>query len=64
MRQDREESIYAYVQEFKIGAKKYQRYSFIALGKLEEFGKIVKPHEQILEKPIIDRYNLKKATSG
>jgi uncharacterized protein (DUF1015 family) len=62
LRQDREESIYAYVQEFKIGEKKYQRYCFIALGKLEEFGPVVKPHEQILEKPIIDRYNLKKAT--
>lgn len=64
LRQDREEAIYAYVQDFVIGGKKYQRYSFIALGKLEDFGKVVKPHEQILEKPIVDRYNLKKATSA
>ncbi len=64
LKQDREEAIYAYVQDFKIGSKNFQRYSFIALGKLEEFGDIVKPHEQILEKPIIDRFNLKKATSA
>ena len=62
LRQDKQEAIYAYVQEFKIGTTEFQRYSFIALGKLEEFGKIVKPHEQVLAKPIIDRYNLKKAT--
>ena len=34
LRQDKNESIYAYVQDFKIGSKLYQRYSFIALGKL------------------------------
>ncbi|MBN2588664.1 MAG: DUF1015 domain-containing protein [Sedimentisphaerales bacterium] len=62
LKQDKEEAIYAYVQEFKIGNETFQRHSFIALGKLEEFGKIVKPHEQILAKPIVDRYNLKKAT--
>ena len=62
LRQDKEEAIYAYVQDFKIGSKKFQRHCFIALGKLEEFGKVVKPHEQILAKPMIDRYNLKKAT--
>ncbi len=62
LRQDKEEAIYAYVQEFRIGSQKFQRRSFIALGKLEEFGKIVKPHEQTLAKPIVDRYNLKKAT--
>jgi len=62
LKQDDEEAIYAYVQEFKIGTETFQRHSFIALGKLEEFGKVVKPHEQILAKPIVDRYNLKKAT--
>lgn len=62
LRQDKDEAIYAYVQDFEIGSKKFRRYSFIALGKLEEFGKVVKPHEQILEKPMADRLNLKKAT--
>ena len=62
LKQDKEEAIYAYVQEFKIGSEFFQRHSFIALGKLEEFGKVVKPHEQILAKPMVDRYNLKKAT--
>jgi uncharacterized protein (DUF1015 family) len=64
LKQDTDESIYAYVQDFKINGTQFQRYSFIALAKLEEFGKIVKPHEEILEKPLIDRLNLKKQTSA
>jgi len=64
LKQDSADAIYAYVQDFEIAGKQFQRYSFIALAKLEEFGKIVKPHEQILEKPMIDRLNLKKATSA
>ncbi len=64
LKQDTDESIYAYVQDFKVNNTQFQRYSFIALAKLEEFGKIVKPHEEILEKPLIDRLNLKKSTSA
>ncbi len=82
LRQDKDEAIYAYVQDFNVSRAScprnilnegetpstrdaldtYRRYSFIALGKLEEFGEVVKPHEQILEKPMVDRLNLKKAT--
>ena len=62
LKQDCEETIYAYIQDFESNGARYQRYSFIALGKLEEFGQIVKPHEQILKGPLIDRLNLKKAT--
>ncbi|MDD5458066.1 MAG: DUF1015 domain-containing protein, partial [Phycisphaerae bacterium] len=64
LKQDSDESIYAYLQDFRIAGKNYQRYSFIARAKLEDFGKIVRPHEQILNKPRIDRYNLQKATQA
>ena len=64
LKQDPAEAIYAYVQDFELAGIRYQRHSFIALGKLEEFGAIVKPHEQLLRKPMIDRLNLKQATSA
>jgi uncharacterized protein (DUF1015 family) len=62
LKQDSAEAIYAYVQDFELVDIKYQRCSFIALGRLEDFGDIVKPHEQVLRKPMIDRLNLKQAT--
>ena len=62
--QDATEAIYAYVQDFQIGGADFQRFTFIALGKLEEFGDIVRPHEKILDKPVIDRLNLTKATKS
>ncbi len=64
IKQDSAESIYSYVQDFQLSGRVYQRLSFIALGKLEEFGKIVRPHEQILKGPLIDRLNLKRATKA
>ena len=63
LKQDSSEAIYAYVQDFEVAGTQFQRRSFIALAKLEDFGQIVKPHEQILRKPMIDRLNLKHATS-
>jgi len=63
LKQDTTETIYGYVQDFELAGKQYQRLSFVALGKLEEFGKTVKPHEQIFDKPLLDRLNLKKATT-
>ncbi len=62
LKQDSAEAIYAYVQDFEFAGARYQRFSFIALGKLEEFGTIVKPHEQVFPKPMIDRLSLKRAT--
>ena len=62
LKQDSTEAIYGYVQDFRESGRYFQRFSFIALGRLEEFGKTVMPHEQIMNKPIIDRLNLKKAT--
>ena len=64
LKEDSADAIYAYVQDFEQGQKKYQRFSFIAIAKLEEFGKVVRPHEKTLEKPIIDRLNLLRATSA
>ncbi len=63
-KQDSDEAIYAYVQDFEIAGAKFQRSSFIALAKLEEFGKTVRPHEQTFDKPKIDRLNLKRATTA
>jgi len=64
LKQDSAEAIYAYVQDFEVAGTRYHRRSFIALAKLEDFGEIVKPHEQVLHKPMIDRLNLKRATSA
>ncbi|TFG48328.1 MAG: DUF1015 domain-containing protein, partial [Candidatus Brocadiia bacterium] len=64
LKQDESETIYGYVQDFEINGQTFHRLSFIALAKLEEFGKIVRPHEQILKKPMQDRLNLQKATKA
>jgi len=64
LQQDPVETIYAYVQDFEVNDCRYRRYSFIALARLEEFGKTVRPHEQTLNEPIIDRLNLKRATEA
>jgi uncharacterized protein (DUF1015 family) len=69
LKQDTTESIYAYIQDFELPDSGHtgvhlQRLSFIASARLEEFGEIVKPHEQILNGPMIDRLNLKKATKA
>lgn len=62
LKQDTAETIYAYVQDFELAGTQFRRSSFIALAKLEEFGKTVRPHEQIFDKPMLDRLNLKRAT--
>lgn len=64
LRQDAAETIYAYVQDFEWAGTGFQRLSFIALARLEEFGDVVKPHEKVLNKPIVDRLNLKRATQA
>jgi len=64
LKQDKSEAIYAYVQDFELAGVKLQRLSFIALARLEEFGEIVRPHEQTFNKPMLDRLNLKKATTA
>ena len=64
LQEDDRETIYGYVQDFELNGTALQRYSFIALAKLEQFGGMVKPHEQVFEKPMLDRLNLKKATAA
>ncbi|MFH1719190.1 MAG: DUF1015 domain-containing protein [Planctomycetota bacterium] len=64
LKRDSAEAIYGYVQDFELGGVQFQRLSFIALAKLEEFGEVVKPHEQILNGPMIDRLNLQRATAA
>jgi len=64
LKEDAQEGIYGYVQDFEIDGAAFQRLTFIALGKLEDFGKTVKPHEQVFEKPMLDRLSLKKATAA
>jgi uncharacterized protein (DUF1015 family) len=64
LKQDQADAIYGYVQDFELGGIAYQRLTFIALGKLEEFGKTVRPHEQVFPKPMLDRLNLTRATKA
>ncbi len=64
LKQDDQEKIYGYVQNFSVGANSFERYSFVALAKLEDFGPIVKPHEEILKKHMEDRLNLKRTTGA
>lgn len=66
LKQDTAEGIYGYVQDFEIGGSQYERLTFIALARLEEFGPPgpVRPHEQTLSKAMLDRLNLKRATAA
>ncbi|MHC4616542.1 MAG: DUF1015 domain-containing protein [Planctomycetota bacterium] len=64
LKQDADETIYAYVQDFHLAGKDLQRFTFIALARLEEFGTVVRPHEQVMNEPMIDRLNLKRATKS
>lgn len=66
LKQDPSDTIYAYVQDFRFSGIQFRRASFIALARLEEFGPPgpVRPHEQILNSQMLDRLNLKRATSA
>ncbi len=64
LKQDQTDTIYAYVQDFHVAGRNLHRNSFIALAKLEEYGKTVRPHEHTLDEPKVDRLNLRKATDA
>lgn len=64
LKQDDKETIYAYVQDFELAGKKYQRSGFIALSKLAQFGSGVQPHEKTLDGPKADRLKLTMATQA
>jgi uncharacterized protein (DUF1015 family) len=55
LEQDSIETIYAYIQDFQLADTGLQRFSFIALAGLEEFGETVRPHEETLDDHKIDR---------
>jgi len=63
LKQDAADNIYAYVQDFEAAGDSWQRSGFVALGKLEEFGTGVRPHEKTLEGPKADRLKLTRATA-
>jgi len=64
LKPDDRDTIYGYVQDFELDGVTYRRLTFIALGRLEDFGKTVRPHEQVFAKPLEDRLNLKRATAA
>lgn len=61
LKPDPAEVIYAYIQDFVIGSEAFRRSSIIALGRLEEFGPGVRPHERTLDAPKADRLKLMRA---
>jgi len=64
LKKDPDEAIYTYVQDFQLAGTAFQRLSFIALARLEEFGTTVRPHEKVFDGPMIDRLNLTRATAA
>ncbi|HET9409836.1 MAG TPA: DUF1015 domain-containing protein [Candidatus Sulfotelmatobacter sp.] len=65
LRQDPTPSIYAYFERFQSpgGSGVWERKSFIALGRVEDYAKnVVFRHEQTLAKPKADRLDLLRAT--
>jgi len=62
LRQDTRDTIYGYVQDFEMSDRKFVRKNFIALARIEDFGPGVRPHEEIMAKPMMDRLYLKRAT--
>lgn len=63
---DEREALYIYDEEYSLpGMPAKTRHGFIALGRLEEFGKGgVLPHERTLAGPKADRLNLMRATAA
>ena len=65
LKQDEEPAIYYYVQDYVERGKKKNRAGFIALMRLEDFGKgSVLPHENTHAKPKQDRLNLLRSVKA
>jgi uncharacterized protein (DUF1015 family) len=62
--QDKQDSLYIYQHEFRLGSKTFKRTGFVCLLKTEELGNDILPHEQTFEKHIADRYELRKKTNS
>ncbi len=61
LKEDAQESIYVYEQEYSYRGKRKVRRGFISLLRLKDFGQGVLPHEETLAKPKEDRLRLLKA---
>lgn len=61
---DENECIYVYRESYSMSGKDFSRIGFIALMKLEEFGKGMLPHEKVLDKDLKDRVDLISATKA
>ena len=60
---DAKPGFYVYEQDYEIEGVKKKQVGFISLVKLEPFEKgVILPHEQIYEKPLVDRHMLLKET--
>jgi uncharacterized protein (DUF1015 family) len=64
LRPDDTDCIYAYLQNYRLHGTEFERICFIALGRIEQFGSTVRPHESTLDEPIIDRLSLTRATGA
>ena len=62
LKQDHQDTIYVYAQDFTIQGHSFRRTGFIALGRLEPYGNTIRPHEHTLDGPKADRLNLLRAT--
>lgn len=62
--QDKQDSIYIYQHEFKLGNNIFKRTGFVCLLKIEELGNNILPHEQTFEGHINDRYELREKTNS
>lgn len=61
---DADEAIYPYIQDFEVAGGCFRRCGFVAIGRLEPFGDVVRPHEETLAAPKADRLNLTRATAA
>jgi uncharacterized protein (DUF1015 family) len=64
LKEDASEAIYGYVQDFHVAGGTFRRSGIVALGKIEEFGGNVQPHEKTLDGPKADRLKLMTATEA
>ena len=62
LKRDDKPAIYVRADTYQVNGETKTRYGFIALLKIEEFGKNVHPHERTLSAPKADRLKLVKAT--
>ena len=65
LRQEHEDALYVYSQEFEWAGQKYVRSGFLGRVRLEDFGTgNIFPHEQTLSAPKADRLKLIRATKA